>query len=70
MKIKFADDFKGDKLEGQIGDKTFYFSNGGTPFDVSEELGQYLLNLGYFVICDDEAAKTAELPQTPAPRKN
>jgi len=70
MKIQFADDCKSPKLDVQIGDKQFSFTNGGTPFSVTEEVGRHLIGLGYFVECpaETEAVPTAELPN-PATRK-
>lgn len=71
MKLKFADDYKGKKLETQIGDQRFEFSNGGTPFEVTAEVGAYLLRLGYFVECpaDTPAKEIAPTPKDTAPLK-
>lgn len=71
MKIKFADDFKSPKLDVQVGDKQFAFTNGGTPFDVDDDVGRHLIGLGYFVECapETEAVPTAELSKPTAQRK-
>lgn len=71
MKIKFADDFNGSKLDVQIGDKPFSFTNGGTPFDINEDVGRHLIGLGFFVECapETEAVPTAELPKQAVQRK-
>lgn len=71
MKIQFPDDFKGPQLEAQIGDKHFKFSNGGTPFEVDDDVARHLIGLGYFVACapENKAVPTAELPKQTEPRK-
>jgi len=66
MKIKFRDDYKGEKLETQIGNERFEFTNGGTPFDVSPEVGAYLLRLDCFEECPAEPA-AEEIAPTPKP---
>lgn len=65
MKIEFAPTFKGKRVEGQIGDKPYSFENSGTPFEVDEALGNYLLRGGHFRVCAEEKPATpiAELPK-------
>ncbi len=71
MKIKFNSDFESPTLEVQIGDKLFSFSNGGTPFDVDEDVARHVIRLGFFEECgpETEAVPTAELPKPTAARK-
>lgn len=71
MKIKFAEDYTGEKLETQIGDQRFEFTNSGTPFEVTPEVGAYMLRLGYFVECPAEtpAKEIAPTQKDTAPLK-
>lgn len=71
MKIKFKSDYKGKKLETQIGNERFEFTNNGTPFEVSPEVGAYCLRLECFEECTPEtvAEEIAPTPKPTAPLK-
>lgn len=71
MKIEFAPDFPGNDLEIQVGDQRFEFHGRGTPFEVSDPVGNYCLGLGFFVVTPTEAPAVAVAADEPAvaPRK-
>lgn len=71
MKITFAESFKSDTVEIQIGDQRFVFERKDAPFEVDDAVGAYCLRLPHFAVVPDEApASMVEAAvQEVAPRK-